>query len=121
MIAIRAHPRFEQYNEGLLARSHGTWLPEVALMLRRLVPLLILPLLAADDKKFELTEVDKAIFELTNKEREKEKLSALTISPLLCEVARKHSANMAKQGEMKHELNGKNPADRIKAAGYEYK
>ena len=90
-------------------------------MLRRLVPFLILPLLAADDKKFELSEVDKAIFELTNKEREKEKLSALTVSPLLCEVARKHSANMAKQGEMKHELNGKNPADRVKAAGYEYK
>ena len=38
----------------------------------------------------------------------------------ICQLARAHSANMAKQEKMAHELDGKNPADRIKAAGYDY-
>jgi uncharacterized protein YkwD len=82
-----------------------------------------LPLAAADpkdSKKVELSEVEQAILDLTNKERAQEKLPALKPNQVLCEVARAHSANMAKQGEMKHELDGKNPADRVKAAGYIY-
>jgi uncharacterized protein YkwD len=82
-----------------------------------------LPITAADSKdpkKVELSEVEQAILDATNKEREKEDLPALKPNKVLCEVARAHSANMAKQGEMKHELDGKNPADRVKAAGYIY-
>jgi uncharacterized protein YkwD len=79
-------------------------------------------LVAADDPKpkFELSKAEQAILDATHKEREKEKLPPLKANPILFEVARAHSANMAKQGEMKHELDGKNPADRIKAAGYDY-
>jgi uncharacterized protein YkwD len=33
-------------------------------------------------------------------------------------VAREHSANMAKQGNYEHVIDGKNPHDRTKAAGY---
>src|SRR5712691_11080652 len=83
---------------------------------------LCLVLLGADDPKakFELSAVEQKILDATNKEREKENLPALKPNPILFEVARAHSANMAKQREMKHELDGKNPTDRIKAAGYEY-
>src|SRR5260370_23575051 len=82
-----------------------------------------LPLAAADSKdskKVELSEVEQAILDATNKERERETRPPLKPNKTLCEVARAHSANMAKQGEMKHELDGKNPADRVKAAGYIY-
>src|SRR5713101_1572450 len=71
-----------------------------------------------DPKKVEISEVEQAILDATNKEREKEKLPPLKPNKTLCEVARAHSANMAKQGKMEHELDGKTPADRVKAAGY---
>jgi uncharacterized protein YkwD len=93
-------------------------------MIRRtLSPLaLCLVLVAADDSapKLELSAAEQAILDATNKEREKENLPALKPNPLLCEAARAHSANMAKQGKMEHELDGKTPADRIMAQGYEY-
>jgi uncharacterized protein YkwD len=83
---------------------------------------LCLVLIAADDPppKLELSAAEQAILDATNKEREKENLPALKLNPLLCEAARAHSANMAKQGKMEHELDGKTPVDRIKATGYEY-
>jgi uncharacterized protein YkwD len=40
---------------------------------------------------------------------------------LLFKAARDHSINMAKQGKMEHELDGKNPFHRIKATGYQYR
>src|SRR5262249_45708405 len=46
--------------------------------------------------------------------------SALKPNPVLCRVARAHSANMARQGVMNHVLDGKGAPDRIKAAGYKY-
>jgi uncharacterized protein YkwD len=83
---------------------------------------LCLVLVAADDPapKLELSAAEQAILDATNKEREKENLRALKPNPLLFEAARAHSANMAKQGKMEHKLDGKNSADRIKAAGYDY-
>jgi uncharacterized protein YkwD len=93
-------------------------------MIRWLLSSLLLCLLlgATDDppKKLELSGAEQAILDATNKEREKENLPALKPNQVLFEVARAHSANMAKQGKMEHELDGKNPADRIRAAGYEY-
>src|SRR5262249_20439343 len=79
--------------------------------------------LAGDGKekpKFEPNAQEKAVSELTNKEREKGKLPALKTNTLLGEVARAHSANMAKKREMKHKLDGKEPHERLDAAGYDY-
>jgi uncharacterized protein YkwD len=74
----------------------------------------------AAKQKFEMTDLEKGIVELTNKERKEKDLPALKPSPLLFKVAREHSANMAKQEKMDHNLDGKNPAQRIKEAGYKY-
>jgi uncharacterized protein YkwD len=63
---------------------------------------------------------EEKVLQLTNKARAKEKLPALTLNPVLCTVARAHSANMAARGDLKHELDGKKPGDRVKAAGYDY-
>jgi uncharacterized protein YkwD len=94
-------------------------------MLRRLPLVVVLGFVAtafADDKKDpkapRLTEEEQKILELTNKAREKEKLPALKLNAVLVKVARDHSANMAKQEKMDHELDGKNPTQRVKDAGY---
>jgi uncharacterized protein YkwD len=78
------------------------------------------PVAAGEQKKFSLSEEEQKILDLTNAERKKKDLPPLKADPVLCEVARAHSANMAKQGAMKHDLDGKSPYDRIKAAGYRY-
>lgn len=79
-------------------------------------------LLAADDKKkpLEMSKEEKTLLELTNKERAKEELPPLTPNALLFQMAREHSANMAKQGKMSHELDGKGPAQRAKKVKYRY-
>src|SRR5262249_9963114 len=59
------------------------------------------------------------ILDLTNKAREKDKLPPLKLNPTLVKVARAHSANMAKQGKLEHELDGKDPKQRMKDAGYD--
>lgn len=76
-----------------------------------------------DDKKkekFTLSDEEKELLELTNAERKKNDLPPLKPNPLLFETARAHSANMAKQGKMDHNLDDKTPYDRIKAGGYKY-
>ena len=73
-----------------------------------------------DEPKVKLTDAEQTIFELINKERDKEKLPPLKIHPTLTEAARAHSANMAKKNELNHVLEGKKPTDRVTAAGYEY-
>jgi uncharacterized protein YkwD len=99
-------------------------------MVRILVPvpmflmvLVLLPGVSAEDKKekpkFKLLDDEQKIFDLTNQARKEEKLPALKLNQVLCEVARAHSANMAKQKKMSHELDGKDPSARIKAAGYQ--
>jgi uncharacterized protein YkwD len=81
-------------------------------------------LVGADDKKeppkLELSDEEKTLLELTNKERADKKLPPLEANPILFKVARAHSANMAKQGKMEHVLDGKTPAQRVDAAGYDY-
>jgi uncharacterized protein YkwD len=83
-----------------------------------------LPLAPAEDKKeapkFEMTKEEEKLLELTNKERAKEKLPALRPNPVLFQVARRHSTNMAKQSKMEHVLDRKNPAQRVLDAGYDY-
>jgi uncharacterized protein YkwD len=75
---------------------------------------------AGEPAKFEMTKEEQKLVELTNAERKKKDLPVLKPSPLLIKVARAHSANMAKQGKMAHELDGKNPFQRLKEAGYTY-
>src|SRR5438105_3825929 len=96
-------------------------------IIRRLILVLFLSVscfrqtaLAETNEDFKLSEDEQAIVDLTNKAREKEKLAALKPNPVLFKVARAHSANMAKQKKMEHVLDDKNPADRLKAAGYKY-
>jgi uncharacterized protein YkwD len=81
---------------------------------------------AADDKdkkeppKLEMTEDEKTILDLTNKERAKKDLPLLKPNPILCKVARAHSANMAKQDKVEHVLDGKTWGDRAKEGGYKF-
>jgi uncharacterized protein YkwD len=63
-------------------------------------------------------ELEKVIFDLTNKARAKEKLPALRLNSVLTKAARAHSANQSRQEKMAHELDGKNPAQRIRESGY---
>ena len=72
------------------------------------------------EAKFTMTAKEKELLDLTNAERVKAELPALKPSPLLFKVARAHSANMAKQAKMEHELDGMNPFQRMKGAGYRY-
>lgn len=72
-------------------------------------------------EKFVLCSEEQRLLELTNAERKKEKLQPLAPNAVLFKVARAHSANMARQEKMAHELDGKNPYTRLKEAGYRYR
>jgi uncharacterized protein YkwD len=84
------------------------------------------PLWAGDAKdrteksKFEISEEEQKLVDLTNEARQKEKLPPLKPNKTLFAVARAHSANMARQNQMNHVLDGKSPGQRIKASGYAY-
>lgn len=85
----------------------------------------ILGFLAApptDDKKdpppLKLSDDEQTILDLTNAERAKEKLPPLAPNAKLFRAARAHSANMARKGEMKHVLDGKDPGNRLDDLGY---
>jgi uncharacterized protein YkwD len=71
-------------------------------------------------EKITLTDEERKVFDLTNEERKKAKLPALTINPRLMKAARGHSANMAKKGFFEHVLDGKTWGDRAKDAGYDF-
>jgi uncharacterized protein YkwD len=75
---------------------------------------------AEDAPKLVLSKEEQKLLELTNAEREKEGLKPLRPSLTLFKVARAHSANMAEQMKLSHELDGKKPRDRVKGAGYRY-
>lgn len=75
---------------------------------------------AKDPPKLQLSDDEKTILDLTNQARAKLKLPALKPDPLLFQAARAHSENMAKQRKMSHELDGKNPSDRVTATGFRF-
>ena len=67
-----------------------------------------------------VTEEEKALVDLVNKEREKEKLPPLKSDARLRKAARGHSENMAKQGKLEHVLDGKTPGNRVDAVSYDF-
>jgi uncharacterized protein YkwD len=77
---------------------------------------------SAQEKKDpgQLTEEEKNLFDLINKERAKEKLPPLAFNAKLQRSARAHSENMAKQDKLEHVLDGKTPGNRADAAGYDF-
>jgi uncharacterized protein YkwD len=70
--------------------------------------------------EIKMTRAEKEIFDLINLERKKKDLRPLKVNLLLIKIARDHSANMAKQGKLEHDLDGKKAAKRILDAGYDY-
>src|SRR5579883_2472111 len=98
-------------------------------MIRSLIPVSSVLMLAwsfavAEDKKdsppFAMTKNERRLLELVNDERAKADLPPLRPHPLLFKAARAHSANMAKQRKMEHNLDGKRPAQRVEATGYDW-
>lgn len=74
---------------------------------------------SVDDSR--LTDEEKEILELTNAGRKESQLLPLRVNATLMKCARLHSANMAKQKKMAHELDGKSPFDRLRDIGYKYR
>ncbi|NNF99669.1 MAG: CAP domain-containing protein [Desulfobacteraceae bacterium] len=61
------------------------------------------------------------VLEIVNQERAENNLGALAWNDLLFESARGHSVDMADQDYFSHEsLDGRTPAQRVAAAGYDY-
>ncbi|HYG74296.1 MAG TPA: CAP domain-containing protein [Planctomycetota bacterium] len=63
---------------------------------------------------------EQALIDATNQQRMNEGLEPLKANETLMKAARDHSANMAKQNILSHELDGKGAEDRIKELGYEF-
>ena len=70
--------------------------------------------------EFKLTDAEKKLLALTNAERAKHKLPPLKANQKLFVAARGHSANMAKQGKLAHNLEGMEAGQRAKKAGYRF-
>src|SRR5947209_4601329 len=75
---------------------------------------------AGEAPPLKMSEEEGKLLELVNAERKKEELAPLRPNPLVFKLGRDHSANMAKQEKMAHDLDDKTPFDRMKAAGYRY-
>ena len=90
-----------------------------------LLSLLSLSANLTDDKKdppaLKLSDDEKTILDLTNAERAMEKLPPLVPNALLFQAARDHTANMAKKGEMKHVLDGKDVVARLDDVKYDFR
>src|SRR5262245_49247941 len=75
---------------------------------------------AQGEKKASLSEEEQRVLDLVNEARKEAKRPPLKVHPVLTEVARKHSANMAKRRQLEHKLDGKGAEDRLKDAGYRF-
>ncbi len=64
-------------------------------------------------------KIEAFVFDLTNAERLAAGVPALTRDDAIATIARDHSANMAAQDRLTHDLDGKGPTDRALAAGYD--
>ena len=62
-----------------------------------------------------------SIVDLTNRERQAKGLRALKVNRQLTAAALAHARNMARQEQMNHELDGRNPSDRVNDTGYRWR
>ena len=62
-----------------------------------------------------------AVIALTNEERGKARVPPLTVDPRLTDAAERHADRMAKRDRLSHTLDGRTVAERVRAAGYEYR
>lgn len=76
---------------------------------------------ADDERPVRLSADEKALLELANQARQKEKLPPLTVNAVLCRVARRHTENMARQEKLSHQLDGKSVGARVDEGGYDYR
>jgi uncharacterized protein YkwD len=78
------------------------------------------PYRSLDEKRADLAAVDEYIVDRTNKFREQEGRSRLTVNDQLAATARDFADYMARTGRYGHTADGKRPADRVAAHDYEY-
>ncbi|HLX64489.1 MAG TPA: CAP domain-containing protein [Planctomycetota bacterium] len=71
-------------------------------------------------EKLTISAGEQAIIDATNAERKKTGLPALKPNALLFKAARQHSADMAKENKMVHELYGKKHTERLDDIGYKW-
>lgn len=67
---------------------------------------------------FALSAEEQAVLDLSNRERERAGLPPLRADEKLCQAAREHSTNMARQDRLDHVLDGKDPGQRLRDVGY---
>lgn len=84
-------------------------------------PLPLPPQPAQPPEESEPSATEQEIIDLTNAQRQKAGAPPLTISPLLIQAARQHSANMAKQDILDHTLDSKDVAERLDDVGYAWR
>ncbi len=65
-----------------------------------------------------LSADERELLALVNQERAAAGVPTLRAHPKLMRAARAHSANMARQGQLNHTLDGKGPGERIAELGY---
>ncbi len=63
----------------------------------------------------------QTVISLTNEERSKARVPPLTVDPRLTDAAERHADRMAKRDRLSHSLDGRTAAERVRAAGYEYR
>lgn len=63
-------------------------------------------------------EIQRLVIEFTNERRVERGFSPLVEDATISAIALSHSANMAKAGNLSHELNGEGPTERGTAGGY---
>jgi uncharacterized protein YkwD len=86
-----------------------------------LLVLLVAPATGQTPAPIKLSADAKELLDLANKARAKEKAPELKVNPVLMKIALKHAQNMARQEKLDHVLDGKNPAQRALAGGYNYR
>ena len=76
------------------------------------------PAKAADGPGSGLSRKEQPVLDLTNRERQRAGLGPLRVNAPLMRAARAHSANMARQRRLGHELDGKGPGERLQEVAY---
>ena len=74
--------------------------------------------MAADMPDLAKTEV--AIIAMTNAFRSENQLQSVRTNTVLATAAKAYAEYLARTGKFAHEADGRQPADRAKAAGYSY-